>query len=152
MTHICVGNQPIIGSDNDLLPGQCKASIWTSARILSIEPLGIDFSEISIANDTFLFKKMHLEMSSGKWVPFGLGLNVLRYIQALSTVRLTQMCTSWWHFIHQYIIFVCLQVMNNCYWTLSCTCRAVFIYQFWVGHFCICVCSVHIPVEVYSLH
>ena len=39
------------------------------------------FSEILIANETFSFKKKHLKMSSGKWRPFCLGLNVLRHRQ-----------------------------------------------------------------------
>ena len=49
--------------------------------ILLIEPLGTNFSEISIEIHTFSFKEMHLKMSSGKWRPFCLGLNVLRYAQ-----------------------------------------------------------------------
>ena len=44
--HICVSNLAIIGSDNGLSPGQPQAIIWTSAGILSIGPLGTNFSEI----------------------------------------------------------------------------------------------------------
>ena len=65
-------------SNNDLLPGRCQAIIWTNAGILLIVPLGTNFSEILIKTYTFSFKKMHLKMSSGKWRPFCLGLNVLR--------------------------------------------------------------------------
>ena len=36
-----------------------------------------NFSEISIAIETFSFKKMHLKISSAKWRPFCLGFNVL---------------------------------------------------------------------------
>ena len=61
-----------IVSDNRLSPGGRQAIIWTNAEILLISPLGILF-EI----DIFSFKKMHLKMSSGKWRPFCLGLNVL---------------------------------------------------------------------------
>ena len=34
VTHICVGNLTIIGSDNGLSPGRRQAIIWTSAGIL----------------------------------------------------------------------------------------------------------------------
>ena len=46
--HIYVGNLTIIGSDNGLSPGRRQAIIWTNAGILLIEPLGTNFSEISI--------------------------------------------------------------------------------------------------------
>ena len=46
VTHICVGNLTIIGSDNGLLPGWRQAIIWTNAGILLIGPLGTNFSEI----------------------------------------------------------------------------------------------------------
>ena len=77
MTHICVGKQTSIGSDNGLSPGRRLAIIWTNAGILLIEPLGTNFSEISIKILTFSFTKMRLKVSSAKWRPFCLGLNVL---------------------------------------------------------------------------
>ena len=77
MTHICVGKIIIIGSNNGLSPGRRQAIIWTNAGILSIRPLGTNFSEILIEVHTFSFKKMHLKMSSGKCRPCCLGLNVL---------------------------------------------------------------------------
>ena len=77
VTHICVGNLTIIGSDNGLSPGRRQAIIWTNAGILLIRPLGTNFSEIIIGIQTFSFTKMHLKMSSAKWRPFCLGLNVL---------------------------------------------------------------------------
>ena len=46
--HIYVGNLTIIGSDNGLSPGRRQAIIWTNAGILLIEPLGTNFSEISV--------------------------------------------------------------------------------------------------------
>ena len=76
-THICVGKLTTIGSDNGLSPGRRQAIIWTNAGILLIGPLGTNFSEILIGIQTFLFKKMHLKMSSAKWRLFCLGLNVL---------------------------------------------------------------------------
>ena len=77
VTHICVSKQTIIGSDNGLSPGWRQAIIWTNDGILLIGPLGTNFSEISSEIQTFSFKKMHLNMSSVKWHPFCLGLNVL---------------------------------------------------------------------------
>ena len=78
VTHICVGNLTIIGSDNGLSPGRRQAITWTNVEILLIGPLGTNFNAILIGIQTFSFKKMHLKMSSVKWRPFFLGLNVLR--------------------------------------------------------------------------
>ena len=77
VTHICISKLTIIGSDNGLAPGRRQAIIWTSAEIMLIGPLGANFSEIMIEIFTFSFKKMRLKMSSGKWRPSCLGLNVL---------------------------------------------------------------------------
>ena len=77
VTHICVGKLTIIGSDNGLSPGRRQAIIWTNAGILLIGPLGTNFSEILIPIEAFSFKKMHLKISSAKWHPFCLGLDVL---------------------------------------------------------------------------
>ena len=77
-THICVGKLTIIGSDNGLSPGRHQAIIWTSDGILLIGSLRTNFSEILIGIQTFSIKKMHLKMSSAKWRPSCLGLNVLR--------------------------------------------------------------------------
>ena len=76
-THICVVKLTIIGSDNGVSPGRRQAIIWTNAGILLIGPLGTNFIEILIGIQTFSCKKMHLKMSSAKWRPFCLGLNVL---------------------------------------------------------------------------
>ena len=77
MTYICVGNLTTIGSDNGLSPDRRQAIIWTNAGILLIGPLWTNFSEISIKSPTFSFKKMRLKVTSAKWWPFFLGLNVL---------------------------------------------------------------------------
>ena len=81
MTHICVGKLINIGSDNGLSPGRRQAIIWTNAGILLIRPLGTNFSEFIIVIHTFSFNKMHLKMSSAKWRPFCLGLNVIFFVQ-----------------------------------------------------------------------
>ena len=78
VTHECISKLTIIGSDNGLSPGQRQAIIWTNAGILLIGPLGTNFSEILIKIYTFSFKKIQLKVSSGKWRPSCLGLNVLR--------------------------------------------------------------------------
>ena len=84
---ICVSKLNIIGSDNGLSPTRHQAIIWTNAGILLIRPLRTNFSEIFIEVYTFSFKKMHSKMSSGKWRPFYLGLNVLRqYIQIIHSI------------------------------------------------------------------
>ena len=77
ITHICVGKLTTIGSDNGLSPGRRQAIIWTNAWILLIRPLGTNFNEISFGIQTFSLNKMHFKMSSAKWRPFCLGLNVL---------------------------------------------------------------------------
>ena len=77
--HICVGELTIIVSDNGLSPGRHQAIILTKAGILLIGPYGTNFSEMLIEIHTFLFKKIHLKMSSAKWCLFGLGLNELKW-------------------------------------------------------------------------
>ena len=90
MTHICVGNLTIIGSDNGLSAGRHQAITWTNAGKLLIGPLGTNFSEILIEIQTFLLKKRNLKMSSVKWRPFCLGLNVL----------MVNCSTLWGHMTH----------------------------------------------------
>ena len=82
-THICISKLTIIASDKGLSPGRCQAIIWNNAGILSIGLLGTKFSEILIEILTFSFKKMRLKVSSAKWRPFCLGLNVLRQKSSL---------------------------------------------------------------------
>ena len=80
VTHICVNKLTTIVSDNGLLPGRHKAFVWTTAGILLIWHLG-NFREILFDIHIFLFTKMQLKMSSGKWRPFWLGLNVWNAIE-----------------------------------------------------------------------
>ena len=79
VTHICVSNITIIDSDNGLSPGQRQAIILTNAGILLIWSYETNLNEILIEIHIFSFKKMHLKMSSGKWRPFCVGLNVLTW-------------------------------------------------------------------------
>ena len=77
VTHVCVGNLSIIGSDNGLSPGRCQAIICTNAGILYSGPLGTKFCDILIKIHTFSFNKIYLKMSA-EWWPFCLDLNGLK--------------------------------------------------------------------------
>ena len=90
VTHICVGNLTIIGSDNGLSRGRRQAIIWTNDGILFIGPLGTNFSEILIEILTFSFQKMRLKVSSEKWRPFCLGLNVIMAFRLFGTKPLSE--------------------------------------------------------------
>ena len=96
VTHICVSNLTIIGSDNGLWPGRRQAFVWTNDGILLIGPLGTNFSELFIIIQTFLFKKKHLKVSSAKSLPFCLGLNELIRI---GCTNLCFFCYRWVSFI-----------------------------------------------------
>ena len=106
VTHISDSKLTIIGSDNGLSPDRRQAIIWTNVGILLIGPLGTNFSEMLIEIHTFSFKKIDLKMSSGKWRPFCLGLNVLTAhttsnmkLQCLSCCKLKQsvkQTAAWW--------------------------------------------------------
>ena len=95
--HICVSKLTIIGSDNGLSPGWRQAIIRTSAGILLMGPLEINFSEIVIRIQTFPFKKMHLKMAYAKWRPFCLSLNVLINNILHSCITVIMM----WHTVKQ---------------------------------------------------
>ena len=104
VTHICVSDLTSIGSDNGLSPGRCQAIIRTNAGILLIRPLGTNFSEFLVEILKFSFKKMRLKVSSAKWRPFCLGLNVLNeciaYAGALAgdpVITSEKHITSQWH-------------------------------------------------------
>ena len=97
MTHICVVKQTIIDSDNGLSPGRHQAIIWPNAGILLTGPLGTNFSGILIGIQTFSFKKMDLKMSSAKWRPFGLGLNVLNIRTGLRSSWDCKPWSDWFH-------------------------------------------------------
>ena len=98
VTHECVDNLIIMGSDNGLLPGQCQALIWTNAGILIIGPLGTNFCEILIKIHTSPFKKMYLKMWSAECQPSCLSLNVSKipctspshYIDVIMTTMASQ--------------------------------------------------------------
>ena len=98
-THICVSKLIIIGLNNGLSPDRRQAIIWTNDGSLLIGPLETNFSEILIAIQTFSLKKTRLKMSSAKWRPFCLGLNVLKR----------------WNIISKQIVCIySYETVNNC--------------------------------------
>ena len=122
MTHICASELSITGSDNGLSPDRRQAIIWTHVGILLIWPLGTNFSEILIEIDTFSFTKMNLKMSSAKWRPFCLGLNVLtvwlRCTAASSHRRVINLTTSKIHVPVAFILHQCDMIWFKAKWNL----------------------------------
>ena len=72
-------NWVTFGSDNGLSPIWRQAINWSNVEILLIQTLGTDVDEILSE-----IHEMHFKMSSRKWRPFWLGLNVLTHLPALS--------------------------------------------------------------------
>ena len=83
VTHICISELTITGSNNVLSPGRHQAIIWTNAGIWLI-PTSISFSEILSEIHIFSLKKMYLKMLSAKWRQICLGLSVLTIQWSLS--------------------------------------------------------------------
>ena len=102
VTHICIGKLVIIGSNNGLSPDRRQAIIWTNAGLMSIGPMRTYFSENLIKIQQFSLKKLHVKMSSAKWRPSCLSLNVLKVMRCLCLpVSLIKQCflffTGEWH-------------------------------------------------------
>ena len=78
VTHMCVANPTVIGSDNGLSPSRRQAIIWSNAGILSIGPKRPHVSQWNFNRNAYIFiKKMHFKRPLAKSRPFCLGLNVL---------------------------------------------------------------------------
>ena len=104
VTHICVGKLTNIDSDNGLSPERRQAIIWTNAGILLIGPLGTNFSENLFEIITFSFTKMRLKVSSAKWRPFCLGLNVLIDFMRDKLHKSNPVCINrWWTLTSRHI-------------------------------------------------
>ena len=67
-----------IDSRNGLIGRWHQAIIWTSDDVLSVRPLGTNFSAILIPKQNFSLKKKHLKMSAKYW-PFSFGISVLTH-------------------------------------------------------------------------
>ena len=115
VTHICVSEIIIIGSDNGLSPGRHQAIIWTNAGILLIRTLGTNFSEILCEIHSFSFSKMHLKMSSAKWRLFGLGLNELTGVLVMD---IDGWLVTWRH-LKQYWLIVNKAPKLICQWNFA---------------------------------
>ena len=96
VTHLCVSEPTIINTDNGLSPGRRQTNIWTNTEKLLIRTPGTNFSEILSEIHIFSFKKMHLKMSSARWRPFCLRLNVLKKEQITLYAHILKRDT-WWH-------------------------------------------------------
>ena len=99
VTHICIGNLTIIGSDDSLSPCHRQAITWTNIGILLIEPLGTNFLEILFKIHTFSFKKKHLNRLSAKIA------TILSRPQCANILRPGQMQTLMTNDIFKYINF-----------------------------------------------
>ena len=76
VTQLCFSKLTIVGSDNDLFPDRQQALSEPMSEYCYI-PLGANLNEIFIEIHIFSNRKIHLEMLSGQWRPFYLGLNAL---------------------------------------------------------------------------
>ena len=120
--HTYVSKLTIIGPNNGLSPGRRQAIIWTNDGIFLIGTLETNFSEITIKIYTFSFKKIRLKMSSGKWWPSCLGLNVL--ILSLESLQLWRVMGVWIqrrsvpHAQDSHGMVPCVQV-NLTHWSLG---------------------------------
>ena len=92
-----------------------QAITWTNVGILLIGPLGTNFSEMLIEIHIFSFKKIHLKMSSGKWRPFCLGLNVLSSTQMflMKPTLLKNLCFQFRLFIHVVHFKISIEININ---------------------------------------
>ena len=82
-------NQEWIRSELEQIMAWRRIRIWTSAGLLSIEPLGTNIIVILIKIQNFSFTKMHLKISSAKWQPFCPGGWVNDIISQLHRMYLT---------------------------------------------------------------
>ena len=122
MTHICISKVTIIASDNGLSPGRRQAIIWNNAGILLIGPLGTNFSGILIEIHIFSFKKMHLKMSSGKWRPYCLVLNMLTHCGLVMPYSIIQFAKHWfrkWLAAWQHQAITCWLMLTHHQWDLE---------------------------------
>ena len=137
VTHICVGNLTIIGSDNGLSPDRRQAITWTNVGILLIGPLGTNFSKMLIEIPTFSLKKIRLKMSSAKCCSFRFGLNelndmhwfnmtesynIILYYIALGSLAGIILCV---HSDNQSPCFTVMQALIGCGHTQSNPCLGV---------------------------
>ena len=105
VTHICVRYLTTISSDNGLSPGRRQAITCTNAEVSLIGSLWTNFSEVWIEIPTFSYKKIRFKLSSAKWRPFCVCLNVLRVMLWL-WCRLSDMVVPWERGIRSFLITI----------------------------------------------
>ena len=127
-THIYVAKLGhIISSNNNILsPHLRQAIIWANAWLSSIGPMRTYFSEIWINLQQFSMKKMHMKMSSAKWQPSCLGLNVLTAEELCSTTLKPTQCIH----IENESLFLWISIKYQCEWNFQ-------RYFYFISKFCI---------------
>ena len=101
----------------------------TIIGILLIGPLGTKFCEILITINTFSFMKMHLKMSSAKWQPFCLSLNVFKMlINQLACILIRS------GFLLQNGVNKILLVLSRGYWVIKHIWAALFRNPWYLRH------------------
>ena len=88
--QICISELGCIGSGNGLSLIWRQAITWTSAALLSIVPLRMNFSWIWIAIKKLSFMKMDLKILSAKRQPEGDELKVVCYIFLVMIIQQQQ--------------------------------------------------------------
>ena len=85
------------GTGKGLWPVRCQDITWTIADLLSIAPLGTNFSEISIRIKSFSFKNMRLKFSQRNF-PSG---DLLTYSTSrpIWYVRYVMRAKCWWPYL-----------------------------------------------------
>ena len=106
-----------VSTDTGVSPRRPTAIIWTNVGILLIGPLGTEFSEILIEIETFTGKKMHLDMTSAKWRPYCLGLNILipGYQHDEDAENTMSTMHGSWHCL--YVSSLCYRITVTSLWT-----------------------------------
>ena len=116
MVHIRVTELTIIGADNGLSPSRRQPIFWTNAGILLIGPPKNKLQWNLNRNSYISIKKIHLKMSSGKWRPFCLGLNVLShgYFTYILTCFHVTNCIFTWKWCEK--VYADYDWLQNCIW------------------------------------
>ena len=86
----------MIGWGNDLTPVRSQAITWSNAALLSIGPLGTNFSEILVEILIFSLKEMRFEMSSAKQRLFCSGRDELNNLR-IKVIT----CLPTWHIMER---------------------------------------------------
>ena len=99
------------GTGKGLWPVRCLDITWTIADLLSIAPLGTNFSEISIRIQSFSFKNMRLRFSQWNF-PSG---DLLTYSTSrpIWYVRYVMRAKCWWPYLGHRTNSQCNRVWHN---------------------------------------